>query len=238
MPKLLVFFFSFIAFLNTTLAQNFDIGLTLGVNAYNGDVDINAKNLPSTLRLGIGLVGKYRLSNSLLLRGHVITGTLAASEKNHSETWRQARGLSFQTQMTELAGLVEWEFLEKGRTTLYAFGGAGATFFNPNTDFNEPNPFISTDINADAKANFSKTTAVIPLGLGVKYGLNNNFNLSFEMGMRKTFSDYLDGISKTGNPNKNDVYLFSGLTLTKAFGGGKKAANRFFQKGGSDCPKF
>lgn len=238
MPKLLVFVFSFIIISNAALAQNFEIGLTLGVNAYNGDVDIAAKNVSSTLRLGVGLVGKYRLSNSLLLRGHVITGSLAASEKNHPETWRQVRGLAFQTKMTELAGLLEWEFIQKNRTTLFAFGGVGATFFNPKTDYNEPNPYILTDINADAKANFSKVTAAIPLGLGVKYSLNNNFNLSFEIGVRKVFTDYLDGVSKIANPNKNDVYLFSGLTLTKAFGGGKKAANRFFQKGSSDCPKF
>ncbi len=238
MPKFLIFFFSFIIVSNAALAQNFEIGLTLGVNGYNGDVDIEPQNVSSTLQLGIGLVAKYRLSNRFLLRGHVITGKLSGSEKNHSEAWRQERGFAFKTQMTELAGLLEWELIQKNRTTFFVFGGVGATFFNPTMDFNEPNSFILTDINADAKANYKKVTAAIPIGLGVKYSLNNNFYLSLEGGFRTVFTDYLDGISKIANPDKNDMYLFTGLTLTKAFGGGKRASNRLFQKGGSDCPKF
>lgn len=238
MPKFLVFFFSFFIVSQVASAQNFELGLTLGVHAYNGDVDIEAKNLSSAVQLGIGLVGKYRLSNRFLLRGQVITGKLSGSEKNHSEAWRQERGFAFKTQLTELAGLLEWELIQKNRTTLFAFGGVGATFFNPTMNYNEPNAYILTDINADAKANYKKVTAAIPIGLGVKYSLNNNFNLSLEAGARTVFTDYLDGISKIANPEKNDVYFFSGLTLTKAFGGGKKASNRLFQKGASDCPKF
>jgi OmpA-OmpF porin, OOP family len=238
MSKNLIFFFSFLFFSTIALAQNFEIGLTLGTNAYNGDVNINASNLSSALKLGIGVVGKYRLNNHFLLRGQVITGALSGSEKNSSEAWRQERGLAFQTKMTELAGLLEWELMQKKRTHLYAFGGIGATFFNPVVNYNEPNPFILTDINADAKTPYRKTTVAIPLGLGIKYHLNNNFNLSFEIGARKVFTDYLDGISKIANPNKNDMYLFSGFTLTKAFGGGKASSNRMFQNGEGNCPKF
>jgi Domain of unknown function (DUF6089) len=238
MSRILVFFFSFMLISNLTLAQNFEIGLILGVTGYNGDVDIEAKNVSSTLQPGIGIVGKYRLSNHLLLRGQLLSSKLSGSEKNHSVTWRQLRGFEFHTQLTELTGMLEWELIQKNRTSFFVFGGAGATFFKPTTDYNEPNPYIVTDINTDAKANFSKITAVIPVGLGVKYELKNNFYLSFEAGVRTVFTDYLDGISTIANPDKNDMYLFSGLTLTKAFGGGKKGANRLFQKGDAGCPKF
>jgi Domain of unknown function (DUF6089) len=194
MPRLLVFFFSFMLISNCAVAQNFELGLTLGVNGYNGDVDIEAKNVASTLQLGIGLVGKYRLSNHLLLRGQLLSSKLSGSEKNHSLTWRQLRGFEFHTQMTELMGMLEWEVLQKNKTSFFVFGGAGATFFKPTTNYNEPNPFIVRDINTDAKANFSKITAVIPVGLGVKYELKNNFYLSLEAGVRTVFTDYLDGI--------------------------------------------
>lgn len=76
------------------------------------------------------------------------------------------------------------------------------------------------------------------MGLGIKYAMNHNFNLSLEAGYRKVFTDYLDGISKLANPNRNDIYLISALTLTKEFGGGKRAANRLFKQGDSGCPKF
>jgi Domain of unknown function (DUF6089) len=238
MSRILILFFSLMLISNLALAQNFEIGLILGVTGYNGDVDIEAKNVSSTLQPGIGIVGKYRLSNHLLLRGQLLSSKLSASEKNHSLTWRQLRGFEFHTQLTELTGMLEWEVFQKNRTSFFVFGGAGATFFKPTTNYNEPNPYIVTDINTDAKANFSKITAVIPVGLGVKYELKNNFYLSFEAGVRTVFTDYLDGISTVANPDKNDMYLFSGLTLTKAFGGGKKGANRLFQKGDAGCPKF
>ena len=229
---------SFTFFSTRATAQNFEIGLTLGATTYDGDIGLTTKSLGKSLRPAIGLVGKYRLSNSFLLRGHVITGKLAGSEKNHPDAWRQLRGFAFESKITELALVLEWEFFTKGRFTAFAFGGVGATFFNPKADYNEPNPYILMDINNDSKANYKKMTPSIPMGLGVKYAMNHNFNLSLEAGYRKVFTDYLDGISKLANPNRNDIYLITALTLTKEFGGGKRAANRLFKQGDSGCPKF
>ncbi len=238
MPKPIIFLFSLVLISNSLFAQNFEIGLTLGFNSYSGDIDVaNSQILPSS-RPAIGLVGKYRLTDNFVLRGHVLRGKLGASEKNHPETWRQQRGFSFTSKMTELAAVLEWTFYTKGNWTAYAFGGLGATFFNPNTDYNEPNPYVYSDINVDSKANYKKVTPIIPLGFGLKYQLPRNFNVSLDIGYRKTFTDYLDGISKLGNPKRPDGYVFSGLTLTKAFGGGKNAANRGFKQGSGDCPKF
>lgn len=43
---------------------------------------------------------------------------------------------------------------------------------------------------------YSLLQFVIPFGLGVRYKLNNAFDISFEMGYRFTFTDYLDDVSK------------------------------------------
>ena len=94
------------------------------------------------------------------------------------------------------------------------------------------------DVNPDAQTNYKKITLTVPLGVGLKYSLPNEFYLSAEMGYRFVFTDYLDGISKVGNPDRKDTYYYSGLTLTKAFGGGKSGANRQFKNGESNCPKF
>lgn len=228
---LIIFYFS-------ASAQAFEVGLTVGLTSYNGDIDINARNFGSSLKPGIGLVGKYRLSNAWILRGQLLAARLAGSEKNHPDAWRQQRGFAFQSSLTELTVTAEYEFLQKGKLTFFAFGGLGIARFNPNTDYNIPNPFIVTDINQDAQANYKKITPVIPLGLGVKYPLPWDLNLAAEVSYRKTFTDYLDGVSKLGNPNSKDTYFYAGLTLTKAFGGGKNAANRAYKLGSSNCPKF
>jgi hypothetical protein len=87
----------------------------------------------------------------------------------------------------------------------------------------------------------------MPFGFGVKYSLNSRFSLGFEWGMRKTITDYIDDVSTTyyligsqidanndaeilsdptqlhqpmqerGNPETNDWYNFTGMTLTYKF---------------------
>jgi hypothetical protein len=42
---------------------------------------------------------------------------------------------------------------------------------------------------------YSRFQLVLPVGIGAKYKLANNLNISFEIGYRHTFTDYLDDIS-------------------------------------------
>lgn len=42
---------------------------------------------------------------------------------------------------------------------------------------------------------YSKFAFVIPIGLGLKVKLHHNFDLNFEIGLRYTFTDYLDDVS-------------------------------------------
>jgi hypothetical protein len=200
------------------IGQNVEIGLTLGLTKYDGDIQVNGRNVISSVRPGIGLVGKYRLADRLVLRGHLIAARLAGSEKNSSVDWQRSRGLAFASNLTELALQLEYDILKKDKFSVFAFAGGGASFFNPRTDYNEPNPFIATDVNLDSKAGFSKITPAVPMGIGIKYPLKNNFNLYLDMGYRKIFTDYLDGVSKIANPKRVDAYFFGGVTLTKEFG--------------------
>ena len=69
-----------------------------------------------------------------------------------------------------------------------------------------------------------------PDGVGVKYNVSSNFSGSFEIGMRITGTDYLDEVSRKGDPGQNDWYSFTGLTLTYGFDG-----YRSFRSG-KGCP--
>ena len=64
-------------------------------------------------------------------------------------------------------------------------------------------------------------TFAIPFGVGVKFILGRNWNLGTEFVARKTFTDYLDGISKgnmggksTGNPLDDDWYYYTGISIS------------------------
>lgn len=237
MSKILASCCSFLLLSNIAFSQNFEVGLTLGATAYNGDIDIVAKNVGSAVNPAIGLLGRYRLSNRLLVRGQLLVSKLSASEKNHPSAWRQERGLSFESKLTEISALLEYEVISKKRFTGFTFGGVGISYFNPKPDFNLPNKYID-DVNPDAQGDYKKHTLIIPLGVGLKYSLPKDFYLSAEAGYRFVFTDYLDGISKVANPKRNDAYYYTGLSLTKAFGGGKSGANRQYKQGDANCPKF
>ncbi len=52
-----------------------------------------------------------------------------------------------------------------------------------------------------AKKPYSYVSVAIPLGLGVRYKLNNNFDLAFEGGIRLTYFDYLDDVGADSYPD-------------------------------------
>ena len=64
---------------------------------------------------------------------------------------------------------------------------------------------------------------------GLKWSIATKFVLGLEVGARYTFTDNLDGstpeefdggenLPSFGNPNTNDWYMFTGITLTYTFG--------------------
>ena len=58
------------------------------------------------------------------------------------------------------------------------------------------------------------------MGAGLKFQIAEQFAISSEWGARKTFGDYIDGISVNGNPKSGDWYTFGGITLTYLVDGG------------------
>jgi hypothetical protein len=57
-----------------------------------------------------------------------------------------------------------------------------------------------------------------PVGLGVKAQFGDHISVGLDFGVRMTFSDYLDGVSKIANPKSKDYYSFGTLTFGYCFG--------------------
>lgn len=250
---LLMLFFS----INTILgAQSFEAGLVLGTSFYNGDIDVNPKNLLPQIRPAAGFFGRYHLTSSWALRGHIFLGQIYGDEKKYpASSYRQERGFSFNSPLTELGAQVEWHSIKLDKNfqfesddpfiSLFGFGGLGMAFFNPKTDFNEPNP-IYDDVSVDRDAQFKKRTASLIVGAGMKIRLTDQLGIGTEFGVRKAFSDYLDGISKLSG-KANDFYYIGGVSVYWVFGGegfggggGFRGGSGNWQKRGKrvGCPTF
>lgn len=90
--------------------------------------------------------------------------------------------------------------------------GIGTCFADPimiNVDMND---YISKENN------FSKVHLNILFGLGIEYGFAPFWTINLDFSFRKPTTDYLDGFSKTRNPNSGDWYYFTGIQLNYNFG--------------------
>ncbi|MFN5430971.1 MAG: DUF6089 family protein [Cyclobacteriaceae bacterium] len=198
------------------ISQRTEIGGGLGIFNYTGDL-VSTFDL-ATSRPAATLFYRSNISRVISFRTSITGGQLAASDKNNpTDPFAVKRAASFDLFLLELSGGFEYHFLDwrddkrKLRFTPYLFAGVG--LFG-----------ISGTPNKNAE--YSNIQLSIPFGGGMKYVLNPRYYVSFEFGVRKTFFDYLDNISggnpsfKTfqyGNPNDNDNYFFTGITLTYTF---------------------
>ncbi|MBU0764725.1 MAG: hypothetical protein KJ607_07820, partial [Bacteroidetes bacterium] len=67
----------------------------------------------------------------------------------------------------------------------------------------------------DEGANVLSYQLAIPVGVGFKYGINRRLALGLEYGYRKTFSDYIDGISHPPYSKAKDVYMFLMVSVSR-----------------------
>ena len=121
-----------------------------------------------------------------------------------SGRFRYARNLHFRNDIKELAvmGVVDLfenrgTFLKRPTIVPYAFLGIGFFHHNPKarTPVDQGNEWVALRPLQTEEKSYSAIQPVIPMGLGVRYKLAQNFDISFEIGYRYTFTDYLDDVS-------------------------------------------
>ena len=170
----------------------------------------------SRLALAVGL--RYKLSNYFALKSHLTYGRVSGSDKLTEENFRHYRNLSFFSDIYEFNINFEGAFqqeqighryhLNKVRGTIgyeiytYAFIGAGIFHFDPKTEYNgsvvrlQP---LGTEGQGviPSRTKYSLFQFCIPVGIGFKYTLGRQWGVGLELGIRKTFTDYIDDVSTT-----------------------------------------
>lgn len=199
-----------------TLTQKSEVGGGIGTFNYAGDL-VRLYD-PSFSSLAITGFYRYNISSVVSFRAGLTGGKLRASDKAHPiDAFANARGYSFNIGLIEASTVFEYHFLDWRdskrhlRFTPYLMSG-----------------LVMFGISGVPVKNgeYSNVQIGIPIGGGVKYVLNPNWYMSFELAWRRTFFDYLDNISDNdvslknyqyGNRYDNDTYFFMGITLTRTF---------------------
>jgi hypothetical protein len=151
----------------------------------------------------------------------VYRGSIAGSDFDYvSSTSRKERGFSFVSPVKEYSITAEYNVLrllpnsEELPLSINLQAGVGYSRINPKTDFNEANN-VSEKINVDKLADFNRNILILPIGASFEWHFSKTFSIGLEAGMRKTFTDYIDGVSLLGNPKLKDWYFIGGICLTQ-----------------------
>ena len=208
MKKILLIFILAVFIHNSSQAQRLELGIFGGSTNYQGDLAPVAFTLRD-FQTGTGVVLRYNVNRFLTLRANGMYGAISGNDGKTSIEWRKVRNLSFYTHIAELSLLSEihlfgYEDCGGKSFSPYVFFGIGLYNFNPKALYQgqwvELQPLGTegqgTSIYPE-REKYSLTQASVPFGGGVKIRLARAFNLSFEVGWRKTFTDYLDDVSLT-----------------------------------------
>ena len=172
--------------------------------------DLNEESALALPRPAAGAGIRYRFDNRWSLRVEVSYGQIGVDED-----YNKLRNLSFRSDILEGAVLGEFNFAPFGPGaterlwTPYIFGGVGVFHFNPMARYTlgdgeehwaELQPLCTegqgSTLYPDRKM-YQLYQFCLPFGVGVKVRLGKVFSLAAEYGFRKTWTDYLDDVSKT-----------------------------------------
>lgn len=219
-----------------------EFGVLFGGMLYFGDLsDDQFSGLKEVNFTNAGIFVRRHIWPNIALRANFSTGSLSSIDQPYPD-----RNYNFTSRVNELSIQAEWDIFGKRRyrrvDTLsyeldnykqyalvnvfrhnllpYGFVGFGAIMSHAKTNFKYPDDGIQTPEMLEDKREGSKKRVKkgILIGGGLNLDLNRRWLLGAEVGARTSFDDYIDGVSKTGNPKMYDIYLTGSVNLSYRMG--------------------
>ena len=160
---------------------------------------------------------RYKINPWFMVRGGLTYGWLSGTDALTEEQYRRNRNLHFRSPIVEWMALAEFypwgensghlyrSSGVRGRKVRYwspyGFMGVGGFWFNPKAQYTDGKWYALQPLGTEgqglpgANAPYRRVSLAIPIGIGVKYALNRQWSIGFEIGHRVTFTDYIDDVS-------------------------------------------
>ena len=196
---------STIAFISN--AQHGEIGIFAGASLYQGDLTPGIVSIQSP-NIAYGLFGAYTPIDRFTIKGSFYRGRIAADDADQKNAKLRERNLSFRSNITEVGLRGEFNILGFQPADMYTpfspyfFVGLAATHHNPKAEY-QGEWYELQPLGTEGQGiigyipKYDRVIVAIPYGGGIKYALSEHFTVGFELGVRKTFTDYLDDVSTT-----------------------------------------
>jgi len=200
-------------FISTTESKaqykpNQEFGILGGTGYYIGDMNSTHFN---NLRVSGGITYRKNFDRRFTFKSSALYTNVYANDENSNEAIKVNRNLKFKSDIIELSGQIEFNFLpyETGNSlynwTPFIFTGVSIFNYNPQAEGEDGQWYDLQELGTEGQGTtsfpnrkkYSLTQLSVPFGGGVKIGVSDNFNIIVEYGLRKTFTDYIDDVSTT-----------------------------------------
>ncbi len=192
---LFIFVFQFVK------SQDLEVGLTGGGGYYLGD--LNPGKHFSNTQVAYGAMARYCFDTRWAVKLGFTKGSIKGDAS--STSFLPDRGLSFSSTLTDIAAVLEFNFLpyftgsRVNGISPYIYGGISVFFFNPvsNGVSLQAMGTEGQNIGYLGRKPYNLTSISIPFGIGAKLSLAKRLSMQVYWEMHKTFTDYLDDASTT-----------------------------------------
>lgn len=191
-----------INFFQLKAQEGWEIGGFAGVATYYGD--LNPKFSFRAPGPAFGVLARKNFDGRICLR---ISGSFAnvwGADRFSKGAFEKARNLSFNSNIFEAAGIIEFNFQDFRTNTRddekvapYIMAGIGLLYFNPTTTYNGVR-YNLRNMGTEGQARgeeYRPVTGAFILGGGIKIEQDPSISWNIEIGYRSSFTDYLDDVS-------------------------------------------
>jgi Domain of unknown function (DUF6089) len=204
--KIYFFLFVLLVWAANLKAQYHEVGITLGSSYYIGDIN-PYQHYGKNTKLAFGVVYRKNLTTRHVIKCNALYMRLESYDANTAINELVNRNLSFRNNIVEFSGQLEINFFdyEIGNSdrnfSPYLFGGLAIFKMNPQASFNG-NWIDLQSVGTEGQGidgfddPYKLTQIAIPFGVGIKLNVAGDFAVSAEWGIRKTYTDYIDDVSK------------------------------------------
>ncbi|RUT73210.1 DUF6089 family protein [Ancylomarina longa] len=180
-----------------------ELGIFGGAAYYMGDINPQKQLYSSSVALG-GIY-RYNFNSRYSLRASMLFSGLSGNDLDFKNSYQQARGASFNTDLVDLSLQVEFNFQpfrapQKSKTRRVV-------------------PYVTSGIGYIAPSSTS-SSFTIPMGVGFKTNIKGRWTAALEWSFRKTFTDDLDHLDDPNNfkesnlMHNNDWASFLGIMIS------------------------
>ena len=186
------------------------IGVNVNAMNYVGDLDPGPSFISPGLKFtrpNKGVEYIYRFAPRMSIRGNISDGEIGGSDQKNADYSakninRKIRNEDFKSNIFEAKADVIIDLFEnRGKYTKrpdytpYVAIGLAYFHMNPKGQINNQGTWYSLEKYKLEGQSFSLNQVSVPISLGFRYKLSKQWDLAFEIGWRKTFTGYLDGVS-------------------------------------------